>query len=101
MRKCYIKGISEKLFNGKYIAEHTSWLVLHVLHFIGNFFYNPRASLARAAFRRDFLSNDGGMRSIAGTAQATLPHHPRPTLSPRTFALDPKGISSQRGFIEC
>ena len=32
-----------------------SWLVLHVLHFIGNFFYNPRASLARAAFKRDFL----------------------------------------------
>ena len=30
-------------------------LVLHVLHFVGDFFYNPRASLARAAFKRDFL----------------------------------------------
>ena len=48
-----------------------------------------RASLARAAFRRDFLYNHGGRRSIAGTAQATLPHHPRPTLFPRTFALEP------------
>ena len=56
LRKCYIKGISEKLvFNGEYIAEHTPWLVLHVLHFIGDFFYNPRASLARAAFKRYFL----------------------------------------------
>ena len=35
--------------------KFTTWLVLHVLHFIGNFFYNPRASLARAAFKRDFL----------------------------------------------
>ena len=72
-------------------------------------FVNPRASLARAAFKRDFLYNhgsrrsiagtaqelqptffldiQGGRRSIAGTAQATLPHHPRPTLSPRTSAL--------------
>ena len=28
-----------------------------------------RASLARAAFRRNFLYNHGGRRSIAGTAQ--------------------------------
>ena len=35
--------------------KFTPWLVLHVLHFIVDFFYNPRASLARAAFKRDFL----------------------------------------------
>ena len=32
-------------------------LVLHVLYFKGDFFINPRASLARAAFKRDFLVN--------------------------------------------
>ena len=36
-------------------CKFTPWLVLHVLHFIVDFFYNPRASLARAAFKRDFL----------------------------------------------
>ena len=35
--------------------KFTTCLVLHVLHFIWNFFYNPRTSLARAAFKRDFL----------------------------------------------
>ena len=54
-----------------------------------------RASLTRAAFRRDFLYNHGGRRSIAGTAQATLPHHPRPTLSPRTSALSLGGGDSR------
>ena len=44
-------------------------LVLHVLHFIGNFFYKTCASLARAAFTRDFLYNQKGRRSIAGMAQ--------------------------------
>ena len=33
----------------------TPWLVLHVLHFIGDFFYKTRTSLARAAFYRGFL----------------------------------------------
>ena len=64
-----------------------------------------------AAFKRDFLDNHGGRRSIAGTAQelqptffidihggrrsiagtaqATLPHHFRSTFSPRTFAFEP------------
>ena len=61
LRKCHIKGISEKLvFNDEYIAEHTPWLVLHVLHFIGDFFYKTRPSLARAAFIRDFLNNQKG-----------------------------------------
>ena len=32
-------------------------LVFHVLYFKGDFFYKPRASLARAAFKRDFLIN--------------------------------------------
>ena len=41
--------------NPNFLYKFTPWLVLHVLHFIGNFFYNPRASLARAAFKRDFL----------------------------------------------
>ena len=36
-------------------CKFTPALVLHVLHFIVDFFYNPRASLARAAFKRDFL----------------------------------------------
>ena len=36
-----------------------------MLHFIVDFFYNPRASLARAEFKRDFLDNHGGRRSIA------------------------------------
>ena len=40
-----------------------------MLHFIGDFFYKTRASLARAAFRRDFLYNQKGRRSIAGMAQ--------------------------------
>ena len=35
-------------------------LVLHVLHFIGDFFYKTRPSLARAAFIRDFLNNQKG-----------------------------------------
>ena len=33
---------------------------------------NPRASLARAAFKRDFLDNHGGRRSIAGTAECKI-----------------------------
>ena len=54
----------EKKFKGIFLQKNsvkrfpckfTPWLVLHVLHFIGDFFYNPRASLARAAFKRDFL----------------------------------------------
>merc|ERR1712198_459369 len=49
----------------KYIPCYTPALVLHVLHFIVDFFYNPRASLARAEFKRDFLDNHGGRRSIA------------------------------------
>ena len=40
-------------------------LVLHVLHFIGDFFCKTRASLARAAF------NQEGRGSIAGMAQVT------------------------------
>ena len=110
--KKFLKGFLWKIEAGGKILKgfpfkFTTWLVLHVLHFIRNFFYNPRASLARAAFKRDFLDNHGGgrsiagtaqelqptffldihggRRSIAGTAQATLPHHPRPTLSPRTL----------------
>ena len=34
---------------------------------------NPRASLARAAFNSDFLYNQKGRRSIAGTAQQLEP----------------------------
>ena len=41
------------------------------------------------------LHNHGGRRSIAGTAQATLPHQPRPTLSPRTSALSLGGGDSR------
>ena len=36
-----------------------------MLHFIVDFFYNPRASLARTEFKRDFLDNHGARRSIA------------------------------------
>jgi len=56
--KKFLKGFLWKIeAGGKFLKgfpfKFTTWLVLHVLHFIGNFFYNPRASLARAA--RDFL----------------------------------------------
>ena len=59
-RKKFLKGFLWKIeAGGKFLKgfpfKFTTWLVLHVLHFIGNFFYNPRASLARAAFKRDFL----------------------------------------------
>ena len=58
--KKFLKGFLWKIEAGGKILKgfpfkFTTWLVLHVLHFIGNFFYNPRASLARAAFKRDFL----------------------------------------------
>ena len=46
-------------------CKFTPALVLHVLHFIVDFFYNPRASLARTEFKRDFLDNPGARRSIA------------------------------------
>ena len=60
--KKFLKGFLWKIEAGGKILKgfpfkFTTWLVLHVLHFIGNFFYNPRASLARAAFKRDFLYN--------------------------------------------
>ena len=50
--------------------KFTPWLVLYVLHFIGGLFYNPRASLALAAFKRAFLDNHGGRRSIAGIKES-------------------------------
>ena len=76
--KKFLKGFLWKIEAGGKILKgfpfkFTTWLVLHVLHFIGNFFYNPRASLARAAFKRDFLDNHGGRRSIAGIAQHSIP----------------------------
>ena len=43
-------------------------LVLHVLHFIGYFFYKTRPSLARAAFKRDFLYNQKGNLLDKGVA---------------------------------
>ena len=43
-------------------------LVLHVLHFIGDFFDKTRASLARAAFKRDFLFNQKGNLLDKGVA---------------------------------
>ena len=60
--KKFLKGFLWKIEAGGKILKgfplkFTTWLVLHVLHFVGNFFYNPRASLARAAFKRDFLVN--------------------------------------------
>ena len=42
---------------------------------------------------------NAGRRSIAGTAQATLPHHPRPTLSPRTSALSLGGVGGSRANV--
>ena len=53
--KKFLKGFLWKIeAEGKILKgfpfKFTTWLVLHVLHFIGNFFYNPRASLARTAF---------------------------------------------------
>ena len=58
--KKILKGFFGKIKAGGKILtgfpfKFTTWLVLHVLHFIGNFFYNPRTSLARTAFKRDFL----------------------------------------------
>ena len=107
-QKKFLKGFLWKIEAGEknlkgFPFKFTPWLVLHVLHFIVDFFYNPRASLARAAFKRDFLDNHGGRRSIAGTAQATLPHHPRPTLSPRTSALSlwGGGLESECTRGEC
>ena len=38
-------------------CKFTPALVLHVLYFKGDFLYKPRARLARAAFKRDFLVN--------------------------------------------
>ena len=71
--KKFFKGFLWKIEAGGknlkgFPLKFTPWLVLHVLHFIWDFFYNPRASFARAAFKRDFLYNHGGRRSIAGTA---------------------------------
>ena len=75
--KKFLKGFLWKIEAGEknlkgFPFKFTPWLVLHVLHFIGDFFYNPRASLARAAFKRDFLISHGGRRSIAGTAQHSI-----------------------------
>ena len=112
--KKFLKGFLWKIEAGGKILKgfpfkFTTWLVLHVLHFIGNFFYNPRASLARAAFKRDFLISHGGRRSIAGTAQATPPHPPpsntlpsyirsrAPTPQPRERMYD--GESVGRGWV--
>ena len=60
--KKFLKGFLWKIEAGeknlkRFPFKFTPWLVLHVLHFIVDFFYNPRASLARAAFKRDFLVN--------------------------------------------
>ena len=68
--KKFLKGFLWKIEAGEkklkgFPFKFTPWLVLHVLHFIVDFFYNPRASLARAEFKRDFLDNHGGRRSIA------------------------------------
>ena len=52
-------------FSKDFPCKFTPALVLHVLHFIVDFFYNPRASLARTEFKRDFLDNHGARRSIA------------------------------------
>ena len=46
--KGFLEGISFKI-------SKKPKLVLHVLYFIGDFFYKTRASLARAAFYRVFL----------------------------------------------
>ena len=55
------KGIFlQKNFVKRFPCKFTPWLVLHVLHFIGDFFYKTRPSLARAAFIRDFLNNQKG-----------------------------------------
>ena len=45
----------QKNFVQRFPCKFTPWLVLHVLHFIGDFFYKTRTSLARAAFYRGFL----------------------------------------------
>ena len=68
--KKFLKGFLWKIeAGGKFLKgfpfKFTTWLVLHVLHFIVDFFYNPRASLARTEFKRDFLDNHGARRSIA------------------------------------
>ena len=42
-------------FTKDFPLEKKPTLVLHVLYFIGDFFYKTRASLARAAFYRGFL----------------------------------------------
>ena len=82
--KKFLKGFLWKIEAGEkklkgFPFKFTPWLVLHVLHFIVDFFYNPRASLARAAFKRDFLDNHGGRRSIAGMAQVLQPTPRRPS----------------------
>ena len=55
------KGIFlQRIFVKRFPCKFTPWLVLHVLHFIGNFFYKTRPSLARAAFIRNSLNNQQG-----------------------------------------
>ena len=55
------KGIFlQKKFVKRFPCKFTPWLVLHVLHFIGDFFNKTRPGLARAAFKRDFLNNQKG-----------------------------------------
>ena len=66
-------------------------LVLHVLHFIGDFFYKTRASLARAAF------NQEGRESAAGMAQVTslpTPQFPHPQIR---SLMDGVGVRESRG----
>ena len=60
MWKKFLKRFLWKIeAGGKFLKgfpfKFTTWLVLHVLHFIGDFFYKTRTSLARAAFCRGFL----------------------------------------------
>ena len=72
----------------EFFTRDFPWKKIKWKKFLKGFLWkNPRASLARAAFKRDFLDNHGGRRSIAGMAQATLPPTTEQHPPPRTSAL--------------
>ena len=49
-------------------------LVLHVLHFIGDFSYKTRASLARAAFNQEGRESAAGMAQVTSLPTPRFPH---------------------------
>ena len=74
------KGIFlQKNFVKRFPCKFTPWLVLHVLHFIGDFFYKTRASLARAAFNRNFITKSVTLLKRGSFRVLSRPRYRPPT----------------------